>query len=369
MKKLLAVLLLSVMFLSLIACSDATTQTDAEGVSVAETTKKQNKPKEETEETTVTEKHEEVVEDTTPILTEGESASTEKCEFTVDYIYMTKDFITPQPGSWYSHYEAEHGKLYIDLCIAFKNTDTSAVNADDVMSGKLIYGEKYEYTGFSIIEEDSRSDFTYSNITSISPLCTEYVHYLFEVPEEIDSTDARIVLQMTICEEEFLIAVRSGSTITTENTAQSDYNTSGKVAVGEVVVTANSEFYVDYSAITKDVIPPQPGDWYSHYEADEGKTYVDICFAYKNTANTKVGADDIISAKLKYAETYEYTGFSMIEEDSRSDFTYSNITSISPLCTEYVHYLFEVPEEVETSTESVEISFTTDGNTYTYKVR
>ncbi len=59
----------------------------------------------------------------------------------------------------------------------------------------------------------------------------------------------------------------------------------------------------------------------------------------------------------------------MIEEDRRSDFTYSNITSISPLCTEYVHYLFEVPEEVETSTDPVEISFTVDGNTYTYKVR
>ena len=59
----------------------------------------------------------------------------------------------------------------------------------------------------------------------------------------------------------------------------------------------------------------------------------------------------------------------MIEENSRGDFTYSNITSIAPLATEYVHYLFAVPAEVDTSSESVEITFTIGGNTYTYTVR
>lgn len=59
----------------------------------------------------------------------------------------------------------------------------------------------------------------------------------------------------------------------------------------------------------------------------------------------------------------------MIEEESRSDFTYSNIASIATLSTEYVHFLFAVPEEVGTSSESVEITFTIEGNDYTYKVR
>ncbi len=59
----------------------------------------------------------------------------------------------------------------------------------------------------------------------------------------------------------------------------------------------------------------------------------------------------------------------MIEKDSRGDFTYSNITSISPLNTEYVHYLFSVPEEVESSSDTVVIIFRIDGNDYTYTVR
>lgn len=54
---------------------------------------------------------------------------------------------------------------------------------------------------------------------------------------------------------------------------------------------------------------------------------------------------------------------------SRSDFTYSNITNISPLATEYLHYLFEVPAEVETSGEVVIVEFTVGGNTYSHTVR
>ena len=96
---------------------------------------------------------------------------------------------------------------------------------------------------------------------------------------------------------------------------------------------------------------------------------MDICFAYKNLASDEVDADEIISATLTYAGQYEYAGFTIIEEDNRGDFTYANITGIAPLATEYVHYLFEVPAEVETSGEAIEISFFIDGSSFTYTVR
>ena len=114
------------------------------------------------------------------------------------------------------------------------------------------------------------------------------------------------------------------------------------ISVGEEMTTDTCEFSIDSINITNDVMPPQPADYYSHYEAPSGKVYVDVCFAYTNTSEKDVSADEVISAKLKYANKYDYTGFSMIEEDSRGDFTYSNITNISPLSTEYIHYLFEI---------------------------
>lgn len=307
--------------------------------------------------------------DNTPVASIGELITTDKCEFSIDYINITNDVMPPAPGNWYSHYEADDGKVYVDFCVAYKNMASGNIEADETVSGKLTYADKYEFTGFSMIEEDSRSDFTYSSITSIAPLTTEYVHYLFEVPEEVANSNLSIVLKMNIGGIDYKVIVRDNGGESTEDAAPQTGKTSGEVEVGEIVVTKNAEFNIDYSNITNDVMPPHPGNWYSHYEADDGKVYVDICFAYKNTSGKSIGADDAISAKLKYADKYDYSGFSMIEEDSRGDFTYSSITSISPLTTEYIHYLFEVPEEVQTSSESIIITFSISGNTYTYAVR
>ena len=307
----------------------------------------------------------------TPLAVQETVTVADVCEFFLDYIDITDDVMPPSPDSFYSHYEAEDGKVYIDLCVAYKNLATKDISADEIVNAALIYGGKYQYTGFSMIEEDNRSDFSYSNITSIAPLSQEYLHYLFEVPAEIETSEGALKILLNIEGTQYNIIVREG--IEGEVAALNEKaiaKTSGSVKDGEVIAVMNNcEFYVDYSNITTDVIPPQPGDWYSHYEAEDGKVYVDFCIAYKNWKTTNVGADNVISAKLTYADKYEYTGFSVIEENSRGDFTYTNITSIAPLETEYVHYLFEVPTEVETSTERIEITFTIGGNTYTYTVR
>ena len=304
-----------------------------------------------------------------PILPVGETASTDTGEFFVEFVNITNDVLPPNPDNWYSHYEADEGKQYVDLCVGYKNTDTSDIKADKVMTGKLIYAGKYEYDGFSIVEEDSRTDLTYSSITNIAPLTTEYVHYLFKVPVEVADSANSILLEMNIGGSDYRIVVRESDHDVDPNAGKTLGKTSGDVVVGETVVTKNAEFYVDFANITKDVLPPKPGNYYSHYEADAGKTYVDFCVAYKNLTEKGVDADETISADLKYANKYDYTGSSMIEEDSRGDFTYSNITEISPLTTEYVHYLFEVPDEVANSAESIVITFTIDGNEYSYTVR
>ncbi|MDE6675221.1 MAG: hypothetical protein K2K19_10500, partial [Acetatifactor sp.] len=83
-----------------------------------------------------------------PILTIGETVSVdEKCEFYLDYVNITDDVMPPKPGSWYSHYEADDGKVYVDVCVAYKNLATRNIDADEVMTGKLIYSGKYEYKG------------------------------------------------------------------------------------------------------------------------------------------------------------------------------------------------------------------------------
>lgn len=130
-----------------------------------------------------------------------------------------------------------------------------------------------------------------------------------------------------------------------------------------------AEFCLEYSAIATKISPPSPDSYYTYYEAEKGKTYVDICFAYKNLETSAIDADEIISGTLYYGEKYAYSGFSIIEEDNRRNFTYTSITDVKPLATEYIHYLFEVPEEVGTSTNPISILITIDGNSYTYILR
>lgn len=143
-----------------------------------------------------------------------------------------------------------------------------------------------------------------------------------------------------------------------------------KISTYIPVITSTSEFYIEYNQITTTVLPGQPDGFYTYYEAETGNTYVDVCFAYTNKQNQSIRADQVItSAELEYKNQYTYRGFSVIEYDNRRSFTYTNITSISPLTTEYLHYLFEVPNEVESNNGSIDITFTIDGKDYIYTVK
>ncbi len=306
-----------------------------------------------------------------PELIPGESVTIEdECEFYVDFFQIDSRIDPPKPGSWYSYYEAERGKVYVDICVAYKNLDTHDAAADEVMSGKLVYGGKYEYDGFSIIEEGNRDDFTYSNITSIAPLTTGYVHYLFAVPEEVRESEAALWAELNIGGEKYLLTLRSGDENYSVASSAELRTDEGEVAGGELIsVPGKCEFFVDACAITERVDPPSPGDWYSYYEAEDGMVYVDLCIGYTNLKKAAVEADDVMTGKLRYAEKYEYDGFSIIEENNRSDFTYTNITDISPLCTEYIHYLFAVPEAVENDDAPIVIDFSIGGSKFSYTVR
>lgn len=149
-KQLIAVVLLAAPCVSMTAY--ATTQSPA-ATEPPETSTQSEKPTLDTSaapDTTVAEEptvvEETIIVDTTPVIAVGESATTDICEFVIDYVNITNDAMPPNPGSWYSHYEAEAGKVYVDFCVAYKNTATSNVDADKTVSGKLIYADEYNIT-------------------------------------------------------------------------------------------------------------------------------------------------------------------------------------------------------------------------------
>lgn len=131
-----------------------------------------------------------------------------KYEMTVVDYEFAKKILPPNTSSYYTYYEAkEDGHQYLDIKLNYKNLDYTDITADEVGSIKIKFANKYEYTSFSIIE-DSDGDFTYSNITSIAPLTTGKLHYLFDIPDEVANSSEPIVAYITIGKDMYELAIR-----------------------------------------------------------------------------------------------------------------------------------------------------------------
>lgn len=130
-----------------------------------------------------------------------------------------------------------------------------------------------------------------------------------------------------------------------------------RIALDELITVQDKcEFFLSDMTFSRKIAPPNAKDFYTYYEIkDPELTYLDVVLSYRNLESTGIRADDIATVKIIYDNKYEYPTFSTIEEKGGSNFTYTNITNIDPLKTETIHFLCEVPQEVEGSTGSVKV--------------
>lgn len=151
-----------------------------------------------------------VQEDEVQALSLGETITIpDLCEFTINYADLKKEVKPPNPESFYTYYDEKDGMTYLDVAVSTKNLRTTARSADEFGSVKAICGSGYEYTGFSIIEENGGGDFTYSSITNVDPLETAVIHYLISIPNELaDDSSASIVLEITMLDQDYTLTVR-----------------------------------------------------------------------------------------------------------------------------------------------------------------
>lgn len=301
-----------------------------------------------------------------------------KASFYIDYCQITPRVNPPKTSGVYSYYAADEGKVYIDICLSFKNLATEAVGIDDLFGCEIVYDGAYKYSSFITAEEDNRSDLRrYGEIT---PLSQEYVHILAQVPEEVQSSSKKLSAAITFGNEEYTFDIRNNITGQTSSQPSADADIPASSAPSAPASNAQSitdkqvitldgkcEFFVDFAKMSNEVRPPQPTGAYSYYPAEDGKAYVDLCISYKSLETTEIDSEDITSPELLYAGAYKYTGFTTTEQENRSDF--SRYVSISPLTTEYIHLIIKVPEVVISGDESIEVFFSIAGTEYCYKVR
>ncbi|NFD56123.1 hypothetical protein EXN53_10795 [Clostridium botulinum] len=131
------------------------------------------------------------------------------CEFAVVDTKFGKRINPPNPKDMYTYYEAkEPGTVYFDTVIDVKSLLTEGERSDEFLSVKVIYDNKYEYKTFSAIEKDEGTNFTYTNITPIEPLKKGMIHFIAEVPEEIEKDNKSLVVLINANNKEFKYVVR-----------------------------------------------------------------------------------------------------------------------------------------------------------------
>lgn len=299
-------------------------------------------------------------ESTAPILTVGESVTLDgMCEFHVDQALITED---PE-----FYFEADTGRTYVDFWITYQHLADYTIHADQIMDGKLIYSGQYEYDGVAVAceEEGSSLSWSHAHTVQMGPSDTREVHYIFTVPKEVQDSGRMVELYMNIRGDDYRVIVREGEKGTVPGNESSAEKTSGAVTAGEWVTTGNAEFYVEYAEFSKKVTPPSPNSAYNYYAADDGKILLDFCVAYKNLSGQKIAASKAVSASLKQAEATA----AVAELSERSSFDAPSLVNVIPLGEEYIHYIFQVPEELASNNEEVTVSFKIDGKRYTYAVK
>ncbi|HAT6800105.1 hypothetical protein LVT94_19025 [Clostridioides difficile] len=147
-----------------------------------ESSNKDNKPKKEEK------KDKEVV--------VGEKIVSDKMEITINKVEFSYDVLPKVKESFYTHYPAESGKVYIDIAADIKNAQKQELNCSDLLTIEADYNDGYKYSSQTIVEDET-TGFTYDNITSIDPLETKGVRFIIDCPDEVKTSDKPVILNFT----------------------------------------------------------------------------------------------------------------------------------------------------------------------------
>lgn len=137
----------------------------------------------------------------------GDAIKTDDFKIKIKNIEFSHDVLPDDTSSFYTHYPAEDGKVYIHIDTNIKNKQKQDAMCDSIMTVTADYNDGYTYKS-QPIPEDSGTGFTYANIKAINPLETLGVRYLIDVPEEVETSDKPLFLIFKTGNKEFKYVIR-----------------------------------------------------------------------------------------------------------------------------------------------------------------
>lgn len=204
-----------------------------------------------------------------------------------------------------------------------------------------------------------------TTVTSCSSSTSAEVNSLQSQIESLKRENAELKGE-TYVENEKTTDTKANASVPTIETS-SQYTTAAlnqNISVPDVC-----EFTITGVSFGDEIGPPKPGDYSLYYYeiGDTANTYAEVICSLKNLGTSTVEPDDVISATLKFSGKYEYSCFIVGERDQGSDF--DPYPDLKPLTTATLHCLFEVPDEVAVSSDSLECIINVDGSEYMIKLR
>jgi hypothetical protein len=136
----------------------------------------------------------------------------------------------------------------------------------------------------------------------------------------------------------------------------------------DLLISGCCDLHIKKTYFGEKILPPNTSGYYTYYEAKSpSSTYMDIVMEIKNLDTMIKAAEDFASVSILYDNKYTYQA-SPILVDNNGDFTLA-FYGIEPLLKSEVHYLVEVPNEVQNSLKPLELIIKAPGKEYHYKYR
>lgn len=131
------------------------------------------------------------------ILKIGDTIKSDSMEVTINKIEFSYDVLPDDISGFYTHYEADSGKIYIHIDTDVKNLAKQNLNCDKIMTVKADYNKGYIYKGLTV-PEDAITGLTYASIATIDPLETLGIRFIIECPEEVVDSDNSLFLTIQL---------------------------------------------------------------------------------------------------------------------------------------------------------------------------
>jgi hypothetical protein len=124
------------------------------------------------------------------------------CEFQLQDIKFGRRIFPPNTSGYYSYYEVKSSdSTYLDIVSSVKNLDTIIKAAENFASISIIYDNKYNYDSFPVLV-DGNGDFTMA-FYGIEPLLSGVIHYLIEVPNQVETSSKSLVIVIKVSDQEY----------------------------------------------------------------------------------------------------------------------------------------------------------------------